>query len=332
MAGRKPKKDAVKFKIENTEIIIGDTYEIVGKLDRDAPDGFQKFNTTKVLMEGIKEIHSVPFDEISRRWDTGFEETSPCNSSISKSERDALVKAYQTHIKKPYEDYYQVKVDATNNDFWGGNDKEGIPPYIFDVYTGKTFDTNNPKELFDLFHVLKQGKACEPGEKDPILQRTAQYNIKNKNMAVSLQEEKRNNKFDAISYFSTMLAALDPKKDDSLYVILEWMQIANVRGSDSDVLRRLVMGLFENEVTGHDNVKRFLEAYEMVKNPVLKEKMDVFSMLLKLQIKQKLEFKRQQYFLEGQFIGNHLKAAAEKATQDPSTKELIIQAYEKYCS
>ena len=66
MAGRKPKKDAVKFKIENTEIIIGDTYEIVGKLDRDAPDGFQKFNTTKVLMEGIKEIHSVPFDEISR--------------------------------------------------------------------------------------------------------------------------------------------------------------------------------------------------------------------------------------------------------------------------
>jgi len=320
------------IRVANTDIIIGSTYEIVGKLDRDAPDGFQTFNTTKLLMEGIGEIHSIPFDEDgTRRWDTGFEDASPCNFTMSKADKASLLLAYNKHIKQPYEDYYQIKVDATNNDFWGGNDSLGIRPYMYKVYTGRKFDTSRPDELFDLFHALKQGKICEIREKDPMLQRTAKYCVRNREKIISLQEEKQANKFDAIATFSTLFATLDPEKDDTLYCILEWMQVSQVRESDKETLKRSVMKLFESEKTGYDNAKRFLEAFEMTKNPATKDKMDIFSMLTKLHIKQKLEWKRQQYYLDNTLLGNHLKGAAENAILNPEIKDLITENYEKYC-
>lgn len=320
------------IRVANTDIILGTTYEVIGKKDLDAPDGFQAYNTTKLLMEGIEEIHSVPFNEETRRWDTGFELNSACNFTMPKADKDALIKAYNTHIKKPYEAFYQVDTDATNNDFWGGNDGLKIPPYFYKIRTGKTFDTSRPDELFDLFHALKQGVICEAGEKDPILQRKAKYCVRNREKLISLQEEKQNNKFDAIATFATLVNTLDPEKDDTLYCVLEWMQVSQVRNSDLETLKRSVMKLFESEKTGYDNAKKFLEAYEMTKDPTTKNKMDVFSMLTQLHIKQKLEYKRQQYYLENTLLGNHLKGAAQLAVDNPEIKDLIVECFEKYCT
>lgn len=313
----------VILRVANTDVIIGTTYEVIGKKDMDAPLGFQEFNTTKYLIEGIEENRGVTFDEDTKRWDTGFEITSRCNSNMSKDVKDALVNLYNTKIKEPYENYYQVKVDATNHDFW--------QPYMYKLFTGRKFDTSRPDQLFDLFHALKQGRICEVGEKDPILQRAANYCVRNREKLVSLQEERASDKAEATFTFMTLLKALDPQKDDSLYSILEWMQITNVRDSDEETLKRTVLKQFDNEKLGYDNAKRFLEAYEMTKNPSTKDEMDLFSMLSKLQNKRKLEFKRQQYYLEDTLLGNHLKGAANLAVKNPEIKELIVTAFEKYC-
>ena len=48
------KDNEVTLKVANTEIKIGSTYEVIGKLDRSAPDGFQKNNTTKGIIENEK--------------------------------------------------------------------------------------------------------------------------------------------------------------------------------------------------------------------------------------------------------------------------------------
>lgn len=323
------KKQNQTFKVANTLITLGDTIEIVSKKDLDAPSGFQAFNTTKLLMDGIKEIRSVYYDEDLRMYDTGFDVHSPCNNSIPKEEKTALIKVYNELVRKPYEEAYRVDVDAVSEDFWGGNDSKKIKPFSLEIYTGRTFDTNKPNELFELFHILKQGFACEVGEKDPTLQRRANYCIKNNKKVQSLQEEKSEQKFEAMTTFKIMLDAFDPKKDDTLYTILEWIQLANIRGADKDTLKRTVIKLFDNEKFGYDNAKRFLEAYTMTQTELGKKEMEMFSMITKLYNKHKIEFKRQQYYLDGMLLGNHLKEAAKVATSNPETKKMIEEAYEK---
>lgn len=317
----KTKKEPQKIRVAKTDIIIGQTYEIIGKIDRDAPTGFQQFNTTKYLMPGIAEHKSVPFSDLNQLWDSGFYVHSECNRDISPTEREALVDAYVQHIQKPYEAMYRVDTSESNDKFWES--------YNYEIYTNKTFDTTNVKDRFDLFHALKQGKVCEVGERDATLQRTANYCIRNIEKAVSLQEEKSNNKFDAITKFSVLLDSSDLQKDDTLYTILEWMNFTNVRGADKDTVRRLVQKQFDNEKTGYDSCLRFLEALKMSKDKDMKKEMEVFSVLSKLNVKRKLEYKRQQYYLNEELLGNTLKAAAKSALANPDRLQKIMDEYEK---
>lgn len=320
----------VTVQVANTELHIGETYEVIGKRDLDAPSGFIEHNTTKLLMAGIKELRSVPYDDVSERFDTGFEVQSPCNFKIPTAEKAALVSQYVKLIKEPYEKYYNKNTDAINSDFWMGN-MDGAKPYICEIYTGKRFDTSNPKDLFDLFHALKQGFICEEGEKDSDLQR-AKYCIKNANKVLSLQEERENDKFEATATFSILLNTVDADEDDTLYTILEWMQISNIRGADKDTLKRTFTKLLANEKTGYDSAKRFLEAYNLSESESGREKMEIFAMLSKLHLKSKISFKRNQYFLEDELLGNHLKGAAEMALKKPEMKDKIVKAYEQHCT
>lgn len=320
----------VTIKVANTDVHIGEVYEVVGKTDWDAPSGFIENNTSKLLMNGIKELRSVPYDEVLERFDTGFEMQSPCNFKIPNYEKEVLVSEYVRLIKVPYEEAYNKKTEAVNFDFWMGNNESDIKPYICEVYTGKTFDTKNPKDLFDLFHALTKGYVCEEGEKDADLQK-AKYCIKNKNKVISLQEERENDKFEATSVFSTLLKTVDADENDTLYTILEWMQISNIRGVDKTVLKRTFLKLLSNDKTGYDSAKRFLEAYNLSGSDKGREKMEIFAMLSKLQLKRKIEFKRNQYFLDEELLGNHLKGAAETALLKPDLRERIIEAYERYC-
>lgn len=321
VTSKKVEDKKVRIQVANTEIVIGDTYEVIPKKDMDAPSGFQQFNTTKLLIEGIGEIRGIVFNEDIRRWDTGFEVGSPCNSSMKPTGKDALVRVYKEKIAKPYEDYFRVDTDAINDEFW--------LTYSYKLFTGRQFDTTNPTDLFDLFHALKQGKLCEVGEKDASLQRSANYCIRSREKVVTLQEERANDKAEAIFTFMTLLDALSDK-EDTLYTILEWMPLSNIRGAEKDVLKRTMLKLFEDQKLGYENARRFLDAYEMTKSPTGMKEMELFSMLQKLSIKQKLEYKRQQYYLDGVLLGNTIKGSAKQAMNNPEIKEMVISAYENY--
>lgn len=317
----RPKNQKQIITVANTEITIGDVLEITPKRNLDAPSGFVEFGTSKLLMSGIKELRAVPFDEDRRVYDTGFDEDSICNRAMDKEGKKANITLFNSLIKEPYEKRFRVDANSTNDDFWAS--------YTYEIYTGKTFDTSKEKDLFDLFHALKQGRVCEQGEKDPTLQRAADYNIKNNKKVQTLKEQKSEDKFEAMATFKAILDAFDPKKDDSLYAILEWIQVPNVRGTDKETLKRVGIRLFDHEKNGYDNARRFLEAYEMSKGKEGADVMEMFSIITKLYNKQKIEYKRQQYWIDGTLLGNHLKEAATVATKDNSIKELILGAYEK---
>jgi len=316
------KSKVQKIRVANTEIVIGSTYEVIPKKDLDAPTPIKGgMPTVKNQLPGTGEVRSIVWDDVMRRWNTGFEVRSACNSTINPNEKESLVEIYNKYIKEPYEEYYGIDASATNDEFW--------VDYLYEINTNKLFDTSNPKDLFDLFHALKQGRICEVGERDATLQRSAKYCIRNLEKQVSFQEERIKTKAKAMRTFMNMLDALDPKKDDTLYTILEWMNLSNIRGAEAEVLERQVLKMFDNEKTGHDSAERFIDAYDMIKSEKGKEEMELFSIINKLNIKRKLEFKRQQYYLEDVLLGNTPKAAAKAALTNPEIKELIISAWEK---
>lgn len=311
--------ESVKLKVANTEFEIGDILEIVPKMDYDAPSGFQQHGTTKLLMKGIAENHSPIFDEDLQMWDTGFDVIHPSNARIPQAEKEARVEAFNKYIRKPYEDKFRKELDATNDNFYS--------EYIYTVETGRKLDTRNEKDRLDLYFMLKDGAVCEEKESDYYLKK-AKYNIRNVKEAQTLEEKKNNTKFEAIGVLSTLLNTFEENEGNEIYTILEWINITNLRGSDKGAVRNAVMKKFENEKIGYDMSKRFLQAYEMTKDDSKKEVMEMFSVLNKLSQRRKIEYKKRQYFIEGQLLGNNLKEAAEKAVTNEELRDLVDKAYQ----
>jgi len=308
----------VTIKVMNTEFRIGDVLEVTPKLDLDAPSGFQQFNTSKLLMKGIAEVHSPVFDENLGMWDTGFETLHESNRQIPTSEKEVRVRSFVNNIQRPYEKRFRKDLSATNDDFWG--------TYTFEVHTGKSFDTNNEKELLELFFAIKDGVVCEVKETDYYLKK-AKYNITNKKEVQSLEDKKQDTKFEAMGTLKALLDSFKPNKEESIYTILEWINVSNVRGADKDTIKKAVLKFLDNSTKGYDNSRRFLDAYRMLQDPAKKEIMENFEVLNKLLQKRKIEYRKRQYFIDGLLLGNNLKEAAEKLNNEKELKDAVDKSY-----
>lgn len=316
------KENRTVLKIANSTIIIGETYEVRPKVDYSAPDGMQRAGTTKFLHEGNGEVRGINFDESRRKWDTGFDESSLCNFDLLESEKVATVKSFNKNIKEPYESAYNIDCSSNNEKFWS--------EYTYEVKTNKSFNTEDVKDLFDLFQALKHGRLCEVGERDYALQK-ANYNIKNIDKVKTLEEERMADKFEAIATFSVMLNE-DLEKDDTLLALLEWLQITNVRGAEKNTLRNIVMRMFDHPTNGYDFSRRFLEAIKLTESSEGKKRMELFSILQKLYLKNKIEQKRGTMYIDGHLLGNTLKEASQKSLQNTEIGDAIYTAYENYIS
>ena len=119
-------KEAQKIKVANTEIVIGDKYEVVPKKDYEAPDGFQEFGTTKILHSGVKEVRGVSFDEQINLYDTGFDEDSESNNRLERGSKEVVIDTYNKIIKAPYEKKFRIDASSHNDSFWES--------YMYEIY------------------------------------------------------------------------------------------------------------------------------------------------------------------------------------------------------
>lgn len=311
------KDNTIILNIANSSIKIGETYEVSPKRDKSAPDGMQEKETTKFLNEGNKEVRSIYFDESRRAWDTGFYSESFCLKGTMATDQD--VKLYNLHIRVPYEKAFGVDCSETNNEFW---DK-----YRYELKTYASFNTEDPKSRFDLFHALVQGKLCEVGEKDSILQR-ANYTIRNIEAVKSTEDLRLEDKYSATTDFLTLLKG-DREKLNS---ILEWIQMSDVSSMDEGVLRSTFLRSFDNPKTGYDFARRFLEGLKMYDSDNGKKQMEFFRIAQKLVIKNKIDKKHGALYLDGTLLGNTVKEVSLKALSQPDMADLLYKSYTKYFS
>lgn len=320
MAFKKLEVPKEGLKVANTYIKIGQTYEIAHKYDGSAPDGMQEIGATKFPLTGVAEVKSVFFDERRNTFDTGFYTESLCNSRIPQLERDELVRLYEDRIKIPYEKRMNRDCSETNLSFWDN--------YKYEVKVNKSFDTSDPKDLFDLFQALKQGTICNEGEKDSTLQK-ARYTIKNIEAVRSKEDEKLDNKIQAMTIFNTNLN-LDIEK---LYTVLEYLQASNPRGMEKEALRRTYIRILDDSKKGTEFVKRFLEASNKYNSEQGKLEMQYFAVVQKLFVKGKITKKLGAlYHEDGTYLANTPKDIATKCAMgvDKEYSDKIDELYQKY--
>jgi hypothetical protein len=320
MAFKKIEVPKEGLKVANTYIKIGSTYEVAHKYDGSAPDGMQEIGATKFPLTGVAEVKSVYFDERRNTTDSGFYIESLCNSRIPQAEREELVRLYEGLIKIPYEKRMNRDCSETNLSFWDN--------YKYEVKVNKSFDTSDPKDLFDLFHALKQGTICNEGEKDATLQK-ARYTIKNIEAVRSKEDEKLDNKIEAMTIFNTLLDS-DIEK---VYTVLEYLQASNPRNMEKEALRRTYIRILDDSKKGTEFVKRFLEASKKYNSEQGKLEMQYFALVQKLFLKNGITKKAGAlYHEDGTYLANTPKDIAIKCAMgvDKDYSDKIDELYQKY--
>ena len=310
-----------KIKIANTEVVLGQTYEIAHKFDGSASDGMQSIGATKFPLEGVAEVKGLYFDENRNAFDTGFYVESVCNSNILQSESPAdMVAIYEKWIKEPYEKRMNVNCSETNYEFWKN--------YKYEAKVNRSLNTGDPVELFELFHMLKQGAVCNEGEKNSVYQK-ARYTIKNLAVQKSKEDEKLDNKIKAITLLNTLLNS-DPEK---IYTVLEYLQMSSPRSMETETLRRVYMRMLDDDSKGGEFQRRFLEASDKYNSEQGKLEMEYFSMVQRLFLKGKITKKAGSlYHEDGMLLANSPKEIAIKCITDVDGKfkGSIQSLYDKY--
>ncbi len=304
-----------KIRIANSEIEIGKKYVLDHRFDSKAPSMLQKIGATKFPFEGNDNVERIWFDENANRYDTGFDTNSPCLRLVKEDkERDELVKQYVKLIKKPYEDLYNVNLSPTHdNDFWR--------EYKMTAYVNRQFDTENKKDLMELFHLLYSGVVCEKDEKDLTLKANAKFTLTSNEGLKSKAKDKVKVKFETSILFSTLVNGDREKLD----LILQWIDRddpSKIKGEDLSLIYYDII----NGEGGVNFCERFTKAYEEYDTPIGKEKMEWFYAIRKLYNKRKIKHTKRGYVADGdEFLGNTLQNIAEFCLSDKNIQHNIIK-------
>lgn len=305
------------FQINGIEIKSNSLYQIVPKPDLNAPDGFVKWGTSKLLQNGIKESAPCFFDDRKQVWDTGFYKESPCYIGMSKTDVETKVEALNEYIVAPFEELMgegTLDHKKSNNAFWDG--------FGGDLYNGKVYKTSDPKELLELYMAILHFNVVKPEDKSKPFAKKASYAVVNKEAVTSLKEQRNADKAEAIGTYYTLLN--NNKKQ--LLNVLEFISLVSNRKLEDKTLTSIVMEFFEEKKQGTNNIKRFLEVAKKVNTPKGKEELNVFASLTALRRARKITEEYGELYLDGTLLGGNLRDATVKVIADKDLKIKVGQA------
>jgi len=310
-----------KFNVNDIEISNDTLYQIIPKLDLDAPDAYIQHGTSKVLQNDIQEGAPCIFNGKKNVWDTGFYKESPCYNNMSPEKRDTLVEQLQKYIVEPFEAVHgkgilDHKNTPENNSFWDN--------YPNRIKNGTVFNTADVKERLNLYLTVLGFHAVNVSDKSPKASK-AKYCIINKEEATSVKEGREKEKRSAVK---TFFAMMENNKIDLLN-ILEYIGVINNPDMDDETLESIVFRFFDDPKEGFSSVTRFLETKKLNSYPKTKEEHQIHADLCKLFRDRKLIKEHGEYILNGHILGSNLKGASAIIVADTQLKTELAEALEK---
>lgn len=306
--------------IHGFSIRKGVIYEVVEKLDADAPKGFQEYNTTKYLFNTTYNDESVVyFNDITKSWDTGLTENSVMLQKAIPDEkaRAAVIRKLHEHIVEPIEKLQgagALRQTADNDDYWLN--------FRIRVARGESFNTDNPIELYQLY-LLIVGKKLTPKEmvSHPAFKKS-QYVVVDREEAYNRKADKATRRMTAIGRFYQLLSS----NKETLVHILNYINIPAKVTQDDSVLMMSFERFIDDKNNSFQNDKIFNEAVDFQGTKAGSEEINIFNKLKELHSKgnKNLEIKAGQVSIDGTYVSNSLKSAAEVIRKDKEIKKLYI--------
>lgn len=309
-------KAAEDFKVvvHGFEIKSNTIYQVIPKPDEDAPDGFRKERTTKVLSPRISESVGCVKNADSNTWDTGFYIYSPCYKRLPMNEREIIVQNVVRNIKEPIENIYggEDKLNQNNDAFWDD--------YGFELRNGGIFNTSEPRDLLDLYMAILHGALAPKESASTERFKEAMYCVVNKNEVIDRKLSKDLNYNKAVGNFFALLENDKP----TLVGILNYIGLqANVT-TDEVTLNNTVTNFLKNSQSGDQNTDIFLKAFEIAKTEAGKKEIQIYQNLKELAKSGKLQKEGTEYRLGDSSLGSSFKIAAKVVANDQKLQEKLI--------
>jgi hypothetical protein len=306
--------DDFKVTVHGFEIKSNTIYQVIPKPDEDAPDGFRRERTTKMLSPRISENVGCVKNPSSNTWDTGFYLYSPCYNKLPMEKRQAIVENVVKNIKEPIENLYggDNRLDQNNDEFWD--------EYSFELRNGAIFNTAEPKDLLNLYMAILHGTLAPKDQASTERFKQASYCVVNKNEVIDRKLSRDLNYNKAVGSFFALL-----ENDKSTLVgILNYIGLPARMDTDEVTLNNTVTNFLKNKQSGDQNTEIFLDAFKIAKTEKGKEEIQIYQNLKELAKKGVIRKEGSVYKLGEESLGATFKIAAKTVAGDQTLQEKLI--------
>lgn len=302
------------LKVNGVELKSNTIYKIAPKKDDNAPDAFRKHDTSKLLVNGVSEGAPCVFNVEQGVWDTGFFPESPCYRGWKSEDIEKAVAARVEYIKKPFELLRgkEVLSHTDDNTFWDSFAASNL-------WNGRMMDTKQPKHLLELYIASLHRYICTKEYQNQYEYLNASYTVINRDKDVSVAEERKKIKAEALKEYFKMSTSNPGKALE----VLRYVGLPHT--GDEDATTSIMMDYLDNKKEGHNNSVRLLETLKKAGNNFGYYQINMYTQLADLYQKGVIKKDGGTFSLNNIEIGTDLKAASLSISQssDKELKELI---------
>lgn len=307
---------------EKSFILEGDkNYQIVSKFDANAPDGYQRHRTTKVLDPDADTVTNLAvFDSERGVYDTSLTKYSKALKRIHKNNEDDVQSALLTINKFITKELVNLKgadkIEPSNLDFWDN--------FSLSINLDQVFNTNDPLQLAQLYFLIIHGKVAPVGlESEPQFQE-AQFAVENKETVVDITQKRELQKSKAQNKFMNLLES----DRESLNAILDYTGIVGADGADE----ALVNIIFKNwlDKDENQNPDLFLKNHaDFTTSESGKKIISTYKVLRDLERAKKLKRTTGGSILfQDEIIGDNMKKAAENVVKNKDLTDKVYTVFD----
>jgi hypothetical protein len=314
------KDEDFKVKVPGTdfELQANKTYRVIGKIDTNAPDGYQERGITKYEHPLNGENAIMHFSRERNLWDTGLYENSPCYAKIDTDEINSTVKTLKEKLVPYLKDIFPDNIIDNNkgsNTYWDG--------YGFPLNQNKTYSTNTPEAFLGIWIGLLHGTlAPEVNVKSP------KYRTLNTPFVLVDSGERTSNKqkLDLTKSKATTKFMIALEKDKKFLIdVLNYSEFRATFKTEGTILNSMFQNWINNPKTGSKNSSTFVNAYELFSNEEGKEQLEIYKLLDKGVKNSKVTYSRSEYYIGENSIGNNIKDAAANINKNDKLKAQLIE-------
>ena len=297
-------------------IEVGQSYQVVGKFDPDAPDGFQKMRTTKVLDPDVNDsVNLAVFDVDKGVYDTGLSKNSKALFKLYKGNLEDIDNHLRTINKILTNKLLDIKgnIEPNNLSLWDEFREDNLGMDL-------VFNTNDVIQLYKLYALILQGKLAPVGfESKPYFKTSSSFAVENKKDVVNVSQKREFDKAKAQSKFFTLLE----EDKESLFGLLDMIGIKNINQADE----ALLVTVFNQWINKDDNQnpKKFLDTYaNFYISKSGKEFLGLYNEVKRLEKEGTIQRKMAGLFLGETNLGKTTEQATHTISKD---KDLLDKVY-----